>query len=169
MLNKMVIAAMLAITAPAVLAADAPHFYGGADLTRTKFDGLSDREPGYGLFVGYQVNQTFAIETAYRNLADASEVFEGDEYEAKLSQGALSATATIPLGDSVKLYGRLGYNRVTYRMRTSFGLDYKEHENKALYGVGLKYDVTPTVSVRFEVQKPASDLTTLSAGMAFHF
>ena len=38
-----------------------------------------------------------------------------------------------------------------------------------LYGVGLNYNFTPTISGRAEVQKPSSDSTNYGVGIVFKF
>ena len=158
MLKKIAAAAALAIVASTAAAQNAaPAFYIGADIGSTDLDGYEDRETGYGLFAGYQLNETFAIEANYRMRADE------DGYEA--DQVGLSAIAAMPLTDAFSLYGRLGYNRV--ELTGSSVIDRKE--SGVLYGVGLGYAFSPTVTARVEVQKPHSDVTNLSAGVAFKF
>jgi OOP family OmpA-OmpF porin len=166
-LNKLVIAATFAIASSAAAAGEAPYFYAGADVGTTKGDGSSDRESGFGVFGGYQINPSFAIEAAYRSLADYNSTFDGEPYDYRLTQTSLSAVGTIPLNEQFKLFGRIGYNRLVGK--TSYDFGHKLHASRAMFGAGIAYDFTPAVSVRVELQKPMSELTTLSAGVSFRF
>lgn len=164
MFKKIAIAATLALLASAASAADQPYFYAGGDIGSTKIDGYSDRETSYGVFGGYQINQNFGVEANYRVLAD----FEDFGADFKGEQVGISAIGTIPLSNGFSVFGRLGYNHISAEVKGG-GMSYKESDNKAVYGVGLGYAFTPTVSARVEVQKPESDVTNLSAGVSFRF
>jgi len=163
MFKKIAIAATLAILSTAAMADDQPYFYAGADVGSTKLTG-ADREASYGAFGGYQINENFGIEAGYRRLADTN--YAGAD--VKLDQVALSAIGTIPLSNGFNVYGRLGYNRISVKA-TANGNSASDHENKALFGVGLGYAFTPTVMGRLEVQKAESDITNISAGVSFRF
>jgi OOP family OmpA-OmpF porin len=69
---------------------------------------------------------------------------------------------------SFNVFGRLGVNRLTAK-GTLGAATYKESDTKALFGVGVGYEFTPTAAVRFEVQRPESDTTNMSVGLAFKF
>jgi len=164
MLKKIAIAATLAILSSAAVAADAPSIYAGVDLGKTKIDGFKDRETSYGAFVGYNFNRNWAIEGGYRSLAEFE--YSGVNVDAK--QVHLSAVATLPLSNNFNVFGRLGYNRITAK-GTFLGTTYKESDSKPLFGVGVGYEFTPTAQVRFEIQRPESDTTNASVGLAFKF
>lgn len=154
MFKKIAITATLAMLASSAFAAG--PFYAGADFGSTKADGFSDRENGYGAFVGYTFHENFAVEGAYRRLADA----DGET----IDQAAVSVVGTLPLSNGFNVFGRLGYNRLEAKYAGG-----KETESKALYGVGVGYAFTPTISGRIEFQKPSSDSHNVSAGIAFAF
>lgn len=164
MFKKIAIAATLAILSSAAVAADAPSFYAGVDFGKTKIDGYKDRETSYGAFLGYSFNRNFAIEGGYRSLADFD--YSGVNVDAK--QLAVSGVATLPLVNNFNLFGRLGYNRLTVKGSLG-GVSVKESDNKALFGVGVGYEFSPTAQVRFEIQRPESDTTNASIGLAFKF
>jgi OOP family OmpA-OmpF porin len=158
MIKKIAIAASLAVLASSAFAAPGtPGVYAGVDVGSSKVSGIDDRETSAGAFVGYNFNQNFALEAGYRRLFDA------DEYS--VDQAALSVIGTIPLNNGFSVYGRLGYNRLNLEVQD----EGKAHESKALYGFGVGYAFTPTISGRVEVQKPHSDVTNVSAGVAFQF
>ena len=175
MFKKIVAAAALAIVASTAAAADGPGFYIGADVGSTEVDidnfgdfDFDDSDSGYGVFAGYQVNQTFAIEATYRRLSDIDVGFTGGSANLKSEQLGLSAIAGLPLTTNLSLYGRLGYNRIDLKASGPLGTR-EDDESGVLYGVGLGYAFSPAVSARIEVQRPASDLTNISAGLSFKF
>jgi hypothetical protein len=155
MFKKLIIASALTLIASASFAQTAPGVYAGVDVGSTKVsaDGYSESDTSIGGFVGYTFNQNVAIEGGYRNL------FDKDGFE--LNQTAISGLVIAPLSNGFSVYGRLGYNHLSAKDSDS--------ENKALYGAGVSYAVTPTASVRFEVQKAHSDVTNMSVGVAFKF
>lgn len=155
MFKKIAIAASLAILSSAAMAADQPYFYAGGDVGSTKFSGI-DRETSYGGFGGYQFNQNIAVEAGYRRLAK----LDGDTAD----QFHVSAVGTLPLSNGFNVFGRLGVNRLSLED----GAD-NYHYNRALYGAGVGYSFSPTVMGRLEVQKPHSDVTNISASVAFRF
>jgi OOP family OmpA-OmpF porin len=164
MFKKIAVAAALVAASSAVFAAGPTPFYAGVDVSSTKSDYLDDDKAGYGAFVGYQINQSVAVEGGYHRLADT----DIDGLNVKADQIDVSLIGSVPLTDGFSLYGRIGYNRVDYKFSANGG-NYKEHSNNALYGIGLGYAFSPVVSARLEVQKPDSDLTKLVAGVAFKF
>jgi OOP family OmpA-OmpF porin len=68
------------------------------------------------------------------------------------------------VADQVAVYGRLGYNRIEVKYDGG-----KEHENKALYGVGVSYQFSKEISGRVEWQRPISGAQNISVGVAYHF
>ena len=162
MFKKIVIASALALIASASFAQTAPSVYAGVDVGTSKGDGdnYGDRETSAGGFVGYNFNENFAIEAGYRSLYDKD--------GAKVRQAAFSGLAIMPLSNGFNVYGRLGYNRLSGEVEVG-NVTYKDHESKVLYGAGVGYAFTPTISGRVELQKPNSDFTNLSVGVSFKF
>ena len=167
MFKKIAAATALLIASSAAFAAQPNTFYAGADVGRTKIDDYSKRDTSVGAFVGYNFHQNFAVEGGYRRLADFDR-FGGTNASVDADQLALSVVGSLPVGESFSVYGRLGVNRI--EAKASVGnISVKDSTTKALYGVGMSYAITPAVSARLEVQKPASDVTNVSAGVAFQF
>lgn len=167
MFKKIAAATALIIASSAAFAAQPSTFYAGADVGRTKIDDL-DRDTSYGAFVGYNFNQTFAVEAGYRRLADVDYRILNVNTKVRADQLALSVVGSFPIAESFSVYGRLGLNRLEAKA-TAGNVSAKDDETKALYGIGLSYAFTPAVSARVEVQKPASDVTNVSAGVSFQF
>ncbi|MEX5746062.1 outer membrane beta-barrel protein [Massilia sp. X63] len=173
MFKKIAAATALVLASSAAFAAQPNTFYAGADVGKTKVDDFSKRDTSVGAFVGYNLSQNFAVEGGYRRLGDYDigvMSYGGaiDNGSVKVDQAHLSLVGSMPIGESFSLYGRLGVNRLEAKL-SSPAYDSKESTTKALYGVGLSYAFTPAVSARLEVQKPASDGTNVSAGVAFQF
>lgn len=163
MFKKIAVAAALVAASSAVFAAEPTPFYVGADVSSTKVSGLDDKG-GYGAFVGYKINQSVAVEAGYHRLVDT----DSGAANLKLDQMDISLIGSVPLTDGFSMYGRIGYNRVDSET-SSNGVKLKDHNNNALYGIGLGYAFSPVVSARLEVQKPDSDITKLVAGIAYKF
>jgi OOP family OmpA-OmpF porin len=160
MFKKLVIASALALAASASFAQTAPGVYAGVDIGSVDIDGLDDKDTAAGVFAGYNFNETFSVEAGYRQAK-----FDG----FKLQQLSLSAIGTIPMGNNFSLYGRLGYNDIDSKVRANGGTFTGDIDSGALYGVGLGYAFTPTVTGRVEYQRPTSDASIITAGVSFKF
>lgn len=169
MFKKIAFAATLAVLASSSFAAVAPSIYAGADIGSTKIDGISDRSTSFGAFIGYQFHENFAVEGAYRRLADFDMNFNGTKFgNVTLDQAAVSLVGTLPLSSGFNVFGRLGYNRVdaTGNAGSSSSAD---STSGALVGIGLGYAINARVSARVEVQKPSSDSSNLNVGVSYKF
>lgn len=160
MLKKIVAAAALAVMASSSFAGTPGTLYGGLDVGSTKVDNISGKETSFGGFVGYNFHQNFALEGGFRRLATYDVVGE----DVTLDQTALSVVGSVPLSQGFNVFGRLGYNHL--KADSGFG---GGSDSGVLYGVGLGYNFSPTVAGRVEVQKPSSDSTNVSVGVAFQF
>jgi OOP family OmpA-OmpF porin len=167
MFKKFAAAAALAAASTAAFAAEPPSFYAGVDVSSTKISG-SDRDGGYGAFLGYKFNESFAVEGGYHRLAETEYRSGPLRADVTLDQLDLSVIGSLPLSAGFDVYGRLGYNRLTADADVA-GFSAREHDNNVLYGVGLGYTFTPVIHARLEVQKPSSDATKILAGVAFRF
>lgn len=140
-------------------AASAQGYIGG-DLGSTRVDGFSSAG-AYGIFGGYQLGQNLAVEGAYRVLGR----FEsGSGSVIRLNQAQVSALGMLPLGDRVKLYGRLGYGFLNKSGTKSYNAD-----NGVILGAGAQFDVTSAIAVRGEYTKVASDAKQFNLGVVYKF
>lgn len=167
MFKKIAVAAALAIAASTAAAA-APSYYFGVDAGSTKLDGYDNRETSIGLFAGYNITPMFAVEGTYRRLADVVTNDFGPTANIKLDQIGISGIAGMPVGAGFRAYGRLGYNNINVKAKVGTGAGDAD-ESGVLYGLGLSYTLTQYVSARVEVQKPTSDTTNVSFGIAATF
>ncbi|MDB5792573.1 MAG: hypothetical protein JWQ80_2597 [Massilia sp.] len=165
MFRKFAVAAAVVIASSSAFAAEAPAVYAGLNVSSSELDGFDGKENGFGGFVGYKIDQNFAIEGGYHSLADGEE----DGTRVRFTQTEISAIGTLPLSNGFSVYGRLGYNDLKAKVSgggesVTVGID-----DGVVYGAGLGYAFSPVVSGRVEVQKPHSDLTKITAGVVFNF
>jgi predicted porin len=160
MLKKIVAAAALAVMASSSFAGTPGTLYGGLDVGSTKVDGISGKETSFGGFVGYNFHQNFALEGGFRRLA----AYDVGSEELTLDQTALSVVGSVPLSQGFNVFGRLGYNHL--KADSNFG---GASDSGVLYGVGLGYNFSEKVSGRVEFQKPSSDSSNVSVGIAYQF
>ena len=167
MFKKIALAATLAILSTGAFAADG-KIYAGADVGSTKISGESDRQNGYGVFVGYAVTPAIAIEAGFRRVASYDLTVGAANGSLDMDQVSLSGVASLPLANNFSLFGRLGYSQL--KAKAKFGnVSASESENGAIYGIGAAYAFSPVVSARAELVKPSSDATSLNIGVAFTF
>lgn len=168
MFKKFAAAAALVVASSGAFAAQPNTFYAGADVGRTKIDGIPGNGTSVGAFVGYNVLQNVAIEAGYRRLASIGYTVAGFSGDVDLDQFSLSAVGTLPLSNGFSLLGRLGYSRVEAETKF-FSSRAKETDSNAIIGVGVGYAFTPAISARLEFQKPSSDARNVSVGVAYQF
>lgn len=168
MFKKFAAAAALALVASSSFAAAPVAFYGGVDVGATRISDLDDTKASVGAFVGYGINPNFAVEVGYRQLGK----FDIDTYygnvDVKVKQAQVSVLGFLPLNPQTDVYARLGYNQVKVKA-SGYGYSSKDDADRVLFGLGLNYSFTNQLSGRVEVQKPASDVTNLSAAVVWKF
>jgi OOP family OmpA-OmpF porin len=168
MFKQIAAAAALVIASSSAFAQQAPKFYVGAEASSTKLDGAGS-EGGFGGFVGYNVNQNFAVEAGYHQLASGTMDYNGADVDVKFNQTVVSVIGALPLSNGFSLFGRLGYNDIKVRASYQGASASEKLDDGVVYGVGLGYAFSPVLSGRVEVSKPNSDMTKVTAGVAFHF
>lgn len=178
MLKHIIAAAALASLASASFAAEqttvqykptgaaapaATGFYVGADLGATEMSYSDKTKLSYGLLAGYKFNQHFAVEAGVRKLAHDSDNY----YDSNAKQYSVSALGILPLQNGFSVFGRLGLNRVSEDL--GYNHEYRHRDTKILYGMGVGYDLAKNITTRLEVQKPASNITNVSASLLYSF
>jgi opacity protein-like surface antigen len=187
LLKLLVLSALLAANATAYAQSGDP-WYGGHS---TGFWGLSEsvgvrgalpgafNPPGTSpeslnaqrQFGGYRVTNAFAIEGSQTQFGPNVSACNGESGSSNASQpcyGAawsLSGVATLPFQSGLSLYGRLG---LQYRQK-GYQEEAGGHHNAddpggmgKVYGVGLSYGLTKSITVRAESER-YSDLTSTNA------
>lgn len=162
MLKKLAVAATFAVLASSAMAA--PAIYAGADFGTTKVDVQTGRYSSFGSFVGVQVTPMFGVEAGVRRLADGEEAFTN----LTVRQTHVSLIATLPVAESVNVYGRVGYNRLQADVSNK-NFSSSDKTNSVLYGLGVSVDLTPVIGARLEAQQPHHDVSNVSASLVFKF
>lgn len=173
------------------LPAAASDFYVLADASQSKFEVDSEgdmKESGFNVGAGYHFNDTFAIELAYRKLGAAEESLSVDTldggadvgFELEFTAVQASIVAKYPFSESFHVYGRVGMADIEVKATASIddGVDSLSEsetvsENKAVFGAGLGYAVSPSFTIRAEYSQFAKweelKISTLSLGATYRF
>jgi OOP family OmpA-OmpF porin len=176
MKTTFVAAALIAMSSAALAGAEGG--YVGGDLGTTSFSGGTGNKMSYGIFGGYRLNDTFAIEAGYRILGSEEETIVSGPYKAvaktDLSSLHLSATAAYPVTKELNLYGRLGYsfNKASAKVTSNipgYNFSGSESENNVLFGVGASYSLSDNLAVRTEWNRHHENFSNLSLGLAYKF
>lgn len=171
-------------TSPFAMADDA-GWYGGLNIgqSRAKIDDVrinsgllgggftsttisnDDRDTGYKIFGGYQLNKNFALEGGYFDLGKfgftAATVPTGTlRGDIKLKGLNLDAVGILPFTEKFSAFGRVGFNSAEAKDTfTGSGLvrilksNASKRESNVKYGLGLQYAFTESFGVRVEVER----------------
>ncbi len=161
----------------------------GAGLATTSiFD--NNRDTGYKIFGGYQINKYFSLEGGYFNLGDfgytATTVPAGTLNGNIRLQGVnLDGVGTLPITDQFSVFGRVGLNYAQARDGfSSTGLvpvpanaNPGKTELNYKLGAGLQYDFTKSLGMRLEAERyrindavgNRGDIDLYSLGLIYRF
>ena len=113
------------------------------------------KDQGYGLFLGYQINKNFGVELSYKDLGESTNnTIYNDGTTLRTSterqHGSLNIVASMDVANNVKVFGKLGYG-ATYAEMTGVDnistgslpnrLGESESKEGANYGVGVQYNI----------------------------
>jgi OOP family OmpA-OmpF porin len=146
-----------------------------------------ERDIGYKLFVGKQLNRNFALEAGYYDLGqysfDATTVPAGSlSGRVKFRGVNLDLLAQLPLSERLSVYARLGGNytrsNVTFsgnRLLTQSTASERKFEPKA--GLGIEYKFTEALAMRGEYERNRvndaagnrGDVDLLSVNLVYKF
>lgn len=187
-MKKQIIAAVLFSSFSLPSFASGVYIFGDFERNKAEADAgnfsISKTENGYGLGLGYNINNTFTLEFAYRDLMSFSERenYEDVEYRQDTDVTALqlSVLANYPLNEKLKIYSRLGVGWLDIESDYSENVwgesdseSSSESETKAMFGIGTRYAFTETLAVRFEYSRFAdieeTTLSSLSVGLSYNF
>ena len=140
------------------LSASAQTYVGG-DVGTTSLDGFGD-ETSYGLYIGHEFNTFMAGEVAYRKIGR----FDTPTTSVRLNMAQVSAVGSLPITDTFKLFGRIGYGFVNVSGTSSYDADHG-----FIYGAGLQFNVTNNVGIRAEYTRLASDADQVNLGVNYKF
>jgi len=180
------VAFVLAISTSMAQAADQGGYFGiglGQSMVKDACSGFTtcdDKDTGIKLFGGYQFNPNGAVEIGYVDLGKLKATDSGGlMLESKAHGFDLDFVGTLPLDDQIAVLARVGlfFWKVDLSGAAAAGSANRSGSgNDLTYGLGVKYDVSKKVSVRFEWQQfkdlgvkdlPAKDTDLLYASMVF--
>lgn len=198
-----------ATIASVVAHASEPGWYIGANVGQSRatfdtdeiFGGLSDRgftvtsysederDTGYKLFGGYQLNRYFALEGGYFHLGEFD--FNAETMPQGTLDGSLElygvnvdVVGILPFTDKFSAFGRIGVNYAKADASLDGGgavttLDPNSSERGTNYklGVGLEYAFTESVAMRVEAERyrvddafdAKGDVDLFSVGVLYRF
>lgn len=166
-LGVLVVAAMVSAQAQTLAAAPAPSMapaltgvYVGGSIGSTAITDLSSKV-GFGGYVGYKINENFAVEAGAQSLGK----FSVAGTDVKASAYNVSVLAGVPIDPKISVYGRLGYGSLTATANGNSSAD----TNSALYGVGARYHLNQNLAIRGEYTRLASDTGTFAVGLQYSF
>lgn len=163
--------------------ATGPYIGGNVGRTRANFDNdritnslagqgfrinsikEDDRDTGYKIFGGYQLNRNFAIEAGYFDLGKHSYGFTTVPFgtfngETRVHGLNLDLVGIAPLSDRFSLFGRVGaaYARSKTDVSRTGNIvlnnfDSSTNKTNVKVGLGLQYAITPALAVRGELER----------------
>lgn len=149
------------------------------ELVRQGRSGLMPANSGNAEFkgrLGYQLNPNFAIEggSADWGLPGYNTALTADMkgLDAKASALNVSALGIMPMTYQLSLFGKVGYTAGTLRgVGSAGGIPSNFALDKSSLGMGLGgiYQLTPSIGVRAEWERPYSDVNLLSFGLQARF
>jgi OOP family OmpA-OmpF porin len=206
--GKLSLLALALMAAPYALAAE-PGWYLGANIGQSQAtidtdrirggllgSGLTagpidenDRDGGYKLFGGYQLNRHFAVEGGYFDLGQfgfsttttPTGTLNGD---IKLKGINLDLVGTLPISERFSAFGRIGVARSqasdTFTGTgavTVLNPNPSARSNNLKVGLGLEYAFTPAFSLRTEIERyrvddavgNKGDVDLISLGLVYRF
>ena len=162
-LGVLAVAAMVSAQAQTSAAAPAlTGVYVGGSIGSTAITDLSSKV-GFGGYVGYKINENFAVEAGAQSLGK----FSVAGTDVKASAYNVSVLAGVPIDPKISVYGRLGYGSLT-ATATANG-NSSADTNSALYGAGARYHLNQNLAIRGEYTRLASDTGTFAVGLQYSF
>lgn len=149
-MKKIAIAALLSsfVAAPAFAADNG--FYAGVSLgqARTNVPGAfgastKSNDTVYGILAGYQFDKNWAAEAEYTGVGK----YTTATVSGKADAFAIAAVGTLPMSDTFSLYGKLGVAQVSGK--ASGGTASNANRTSATYGLGVQYNATQAIGIRF--------------------
>jgi OmpA-OmpF porin, OOP family len=131
----------------------------GVDGTVAPFtlSGGDSSKASVKIYGGYQITPNWGVEAQYSDLGnrdlavrDATGALLGTG-SLKASQYSFAGTGTLPLSSNFSLFGKLGISN-NHGKVSSAGVSSSGSKASPMIGVGVAYNFTPQLSVRFEYE-----------------
>jgi len=150
-----------------------------ADLVRLGRTGLGPSMASNTEFkgrLGYQLTPNFAVEGGFVDLGTQSYNtgltggLKG--LDAKSSGMNVSAMGIMPVNYQLSFFGKVGYTSGSLRGTDSLGgtsVSISQDRNSLGMGLGGIYQITPSIGLRAEWERPYSDVNLLTFGLQARF
>jgi opacity protein-like surface antigen len=162
-MKKLILASSLALLAISAQAQTA-GYYGGVEMFNNRFTDHNSTTGG-GVFAGYRLGNGLAVEVNGNRIGKV----DTGVVKASVSQMSISAVYSMPVSNTVSVFGRLGYGG----MRVSDADNARDRgvklDNGMVYGGGISYQVNKQVAVRGEFRKPEKDIRGFGVGVSYNF
>lgn len=131
----------------------------GVDGTSAPFTltGGDSSKASVKIYGGYQITPNWGVEAQYSDLGsrdlavrNATGALVGTG-SLKASQYSFAGTGTLPLSSNFSLFGKLGISSNQGKV-DSAGVSSSGNKTSPMIGVGVAYNFTPQLSVRFEYE-----------------
>lgn len=157
----------------------ADGFYVAGDFGRIKWAGNSSSTTDSVTTVagGYTFDITFhdklSLELSYRDLGGANWDNGLETNKIDITAVQFSVLSSHPVGDSVRLYGRLGYADLEIEATSALGVSSTTSNDKVFGGVGGYYAFNQHFGLYLEYDRyakvGAATLSTVLLGADYHF
>jgi OOP family OmpA-OmpF porin len=150
-IKKMGLSIALGLASVGVFAAEEGGFYAGVDANRVRASDVClanvscDRTSnGWGVFGGYNINSTFAVEGGYSDLGH----FSTGPFDVDVDAWELAGLAKYPVWEGAwSLYARAGWAYSSVDTNFASGDD---NSNDYVYGVGAEIPLADKVDMRID-------------------
>ena len=179
-MNKIKAAALAAVVGAAVafptvslaqMKGDTGWYIGGnLGQSDVDADGFGAKDTSFKILGGYQINKHWGAELGYTDFGKASDqgvTFKGTAIE-------LVGVGTLPINDKFSVFGKLGF-AMGDGEATGPGGTFSDDSVEVTYGIGVKYNFTPTFAITGEYQmypdfaNGSADVSVMSIGVLFRF
>lgn len=162
-MKKIILASSLALLAISAQAQTA-GYYTGVEMFNSRFTDHNSTT-GAGIFAGYRLGNGLAFEVNGNRIGS----FDAGSVKGSVSQMSASALYSLPMSNTVSVYGRLGYGSMRVSQANSFSSRGIELDNGVIYGGGISYQVSKQVAIRGEFRKPEADIRSFGVGVSYNF
>ncbi|MCG6891321.1 MAG: outer membrane beta-barrel protein [Gammaproteobacteria bacterium] len=126
-------------------AADGFYFGAGTYQSEAKVDSLDDSDATLGFLVGYHlIDSSVFMLSAELGSYDLGE-YSIDGIDVDADAIALSASAGLPLGPFIELYGKIGIAEVSLDVNGD-----SSDGSESFYGAGIAFDILDTIDIYVE-------------------
>jgi len=162
-MKKFILSSSLALLAISTQAQTA-GYYAGAEMFNNHFTDNTSTTGG-GFFTGYRLGNGLAFEVNGNSLG----TFGNGKDKESFSQISVSALYSLPVSNTVSVYGRLGYGNIRVSQANNASNRSQKLDEGMIYGGGISYQVNKQVAIRGEVRKIHDDIRGFGMGVSFHF